>query len=429
MSEETDSRRKYKTFASLREQKGFEIARDSNAIRYLDSGQFAVRSQTGHGEYIVNINNEGDATKCTCQDYESGAKQCKHMAAIMFRVWKSSDLLQMPPPLPRKTYTQDWHSYNAAQFAERKLFPIFLHDLLNAVEEPVQAFGRPWIPLREALFCAIIKVGAKATCRQSRGEYERFAEEGLLSAKRGYVISSKVLNREDITPILHELITTSAMPLSSLETQFAVDSSGFRTTRFNSYAREKYGLGRCHVWLKAHAVTGVKTHTIVKVRITEANGPDSPQFIPLVRGVVSAGFTIEDVYADMAYCSRKHFDLADRLTFEFHVPFPSNSTGKSKGCLAYSRAFHYFQSKRKEFEEEYHLRSNVESVFSAIKMKSGETLVSHKKVAQMNELLAKIIYYNITVLIHEMYEHGIIPTFLQDDHPEILKEISYTNML
>jgi hypothetical protein len=39
-------------------------------------------------------------------------------------------------------------------------------------------------------------------------------------------------------------------------------------------------------------------------------------------------------------------------------------------------------------------------------------LKSKNPVAQVNELLAKIIAYNLTVVIHEMYENGINPEFL-----------------
>lgn len=47
-----------------------------------------------------------------------------------------------------------------------------------------------------------------------------------------------------------------------------------------------------------------------------------------------------------------------------------------------------------------------------LKRKFGETLKSKNRVAQENELLAKIIAYNLTVVIHEMYENGIEPEFL-----------------
>ena len=71
------------------------------------------------------------------------------------------------------------------------------------------------------------------------------------------------------------------------------------------------------------------------------------------------------------------------------------------------KAFHLFQANRAEFDARYHKRSNVESTIAAIKRKPGETLKSKNRVAQENELLCKILAYNLTVLIHEMYENGI----------------------
>lgn len=62
--------------------------------------------------------------------------------------------------------------------------------------------------------------------------------------------------------------------------------------------------------------------------------------------------------------------------------------------------------------EHYHKRSNVESTNAAIKRKFGKTLKSKNQIAQVNELLAKIIAYNLTVVIHEMYENGIEPNFI-----------------
>ena len=73
---------------------------------------------------------------------------------------------------------------------------------------------------------------------------------------------------------------------------------------------------------------------------------------------------------------------------------------------------YYFQLNRDEFMEHYHKRSNIEATNAAIKRKFGETLKSKNPVAQVNELLAKIIAYNLTVVIHEMYENGIQPEFL-----------------
>ena len=85
------------------------------------------------------------------------------------------------------------------------------------------------------------------------------------------------------------------------------------------------------------------------------------------------------------------------------IPFKKNATGKRGGAL-WRKTFHYFQLHKDEFLEHYHKRSNVESTFSAIKKKFGESVKSKNRVAQENELLCKIIAYNITVLIHEMVQ-------------------------
>lgn len=75
----------------------------------------------------------------------------------------------------------------------------------------------------------------------------------------------------------------------------------------------------------------------------------------------------------------------------------------------------FFQLNRDEFMEHYHKRSNIEATNAAIKRKFGDTLKSKNPTAQVNvnELMAKIVTYNLAVVIHEMYENGINSEFLQ----------------
>ena len=73
--------------------------------------------------------------------------------------------------------------------------------------------------------------------------------------------------------------------------------------------------------------------------------------------------------------------------------------------------FHYFAFNREEFLARYHLRSNVESTFSAIKAKFGAHVMSKGQIAQENEVYAKVLAFNITILIHSMFELGIEQPF------------------
>ena len=74
--------------------------------------------------------------------------------------------------------------------------------------------------------------------------------------------------------------------------------------------------------------------------------------------------------------------------------------------------YHYFQYRRDEFLSHYHKRSNVETTFHMIKAKFGDSLRSKSETAMVNEALCKILCHNLVVLIHEMFELGIDPTFL-----------------
>src|SRR5947207_15630510 len=86
------------------------------------------------------------------------------------------------------------------------------------------------------------------------------------------------------TPILKNLIAYSARPLRSVETKFAIDSSGFGSNKFERWFDQKYGVTRqkC-VWVKTHIACGTKTNIVTAVRILDKDAADSPQFIPLVR--------------------------------------------------------------------------------------------------------------------------------------------------
>jgi len=205
----------------------------------------------------------------------------------------------------------------------------------------------------------------------------------------------------------------SARPLASIEKDFATDSSGFRCSTFGNYCEEKHGTKRTRNCLKAHIITGVNTNIVADIIITDEHSADSPQFKKLMLNT-SKFFNIQEVSADLAYSSRKNLEIVDKLGGTAYIPFKKNATGKSKGAL-WRKTFHYFQLHKEEFMEHYHKRSNVESTFSAIKKKFGESVKSKNRIAQENELLCKVIAYNITVLIHEMIQLDGTSDFLSFD--------------
>lgn len=208
-------------------------------------------------------------------------------------------------------------------------------------------------------------------------------------------------------------MATTAAPLKEVETEFAVDSTGFRTRCFGAYREGKYPSNREHIWLKLHAICGVRTNIITAVKITDEFGADNPELIPLAKATAENDFDIEKLFADKGYVSKDNLNYIDQLGGTAYIPFKSNSIAKSGGSPIWRKMYFYFKMNQAEFMQNYNKRSNIESTFSAMKKKLGETLKSKNRVAQENELLCKVIAYNIMVLIQEMQELGIALNFAQ----------------
>ncbi len=318
---------------------------------------------------------------------------------------------EIEPEENEKEYPQDWSAYNLAQTEEQKLLMEFLSDLCENVEEPEYDFGRPSLPLSDMIFASALKVYSTFSLRRFTSLMEIAEDQGHIENSCSYATVSNYMNKEEVTPILHKLIELSSSPLTAVETDFAVDSSGFSTSRFGRYNDFKHGENnKYRKWVKAHLICGVKTNIITGVELTEGRKNDCPQFEPLVKKTAKQ-FNIEEVSADKAYSSRANHELVDSLDATAYIPFKSNTTGKARGSMIWKKMFHYFQMKKEEFQEHYHKRSNVETVFHMIKTKFGDSVSSKNKKSQINEVLLKILCHNICVVIQEMFELDMDPNF------------------
>ena len=249
----------------------------------------------------------------------------------------------------------------------------------------------------------------------------RFASDIRDALAKGYVSKAPSFNSvfdylqmESLTPYLKHLIAESAMPLKSIETQFAADSSGFSTTRFVRWFDVKYGGNEdWHDWIKMHLMCGTTTHIVTSVELSHARTHDSPYFKPLVEQTARAGFNMKEISADKGYISADNLQTAVDHGATPYIPFKTNVTGK-RGSELWKKLFHYYSFKREEFLVHYHRRSNVETTFSMIKAKFGERLRSKTETAQINEALCKVQCHNLCVVIQSMYELGIEPEFTSE---------------
>lgn len=392
-----------------RKLKGIQIAK-TQQIRKTDRG-YIVPSQSGHGTYVVTENRLfPNIRECTCPDYEQRKQPCKHVFAIQYILTKEVDAEGNVTitQVKRITYAQDWKNYDKAQINEKDMFLKLLHDLCENVEEPQYKFGRPTLPLGDMIFSSALKVYTGFSLRRFMSDMRMAKDKQYIADDCTYVSVSNYMRKEELAPILRKLIAMSSQPLKAVEERFAIDSSGFRTTRFNEYMVQRFHLQKNHKWVKLHICCGTKTNIITAVQIDM--GADSPQFIPLTNQTIENGFTIKEMTADKAYSSMDNYNAIQQIGGTAYIPFKSNASAPlasgHRGKL-WRKMFHYFQLNQEDFLAHYHARSNVETTFSMIKAKFSDLVRSKGSIAQENELLLKILCHNIVVLIHESFELGI----------------------
>jgi transposase len=399
-----------------RELRGLEIAA---RYKLTHRGKiWTVPSQSGKLPYTVDLGKNPPA--CSCPDNEVNRQHCKHIIAVEITIerrrgGKKNNLSEPAAAKTKKpTYKQAWKSYNAAQTNEKELLQTLLYDLCQKIEEPVQTLGRPRASLRDMVFSATFKVYSTVSGRRFASDLKEAQKKGHISKAPHHNTVFKYLELEYLTPILRDLIMWSSLPLKAIETDFAVDSSGFSTcgksvTWFNTrYGHEQDNRD----WLKLHLMTGVTTNIVTSVEISGRHANDSPYFKPLVKATAK-NFKLREVSADKAYSSRANLCLVKKHKAMPYIAFKKNAK-ESEECKVWTELFHYYSLHREEFLTSYHKRSNAESTFNMVKAKFGERLRSKTDTAQINEALCKVLCHNICCVIQSMYELGVEPNFQLD---------------
>jgi hypothetical protein len=415
---------------NAREIKALQLVAGGRITR--GNGYWLVPSQDGALRHRVVI--DGLFPSCTCDDWElrscnsAAPEPCKHILAVQEWVARLVGEEHAPPPVDpatvpptpkKKTYKQPWREYNLAQTREKGHVLAMLADLVNGLrpKEPVKrGRGRPEIPLADNVFAAVYKTYVGWSARRFMCDLQTAYEAGHLSRSMSHNSVLRALENPDLTPVLKDLIGQTALPLAAVETTFAVDSSGFTTTgKLDRWFDTKYGIERTRqVWAKVHLCTACLSNVVTAADILDQHANDSPQ-LPGLIDATAEGFKIGTVCADKAYPASTNFEAVAKHGGTLFAAFKPNTTGSVGGLFA--KMFHFFQFNREEYLRKYHARSNVESTFSGIKRVLGDTIRSKTDVAMKNEVYAKLVAWNLTCLVHAIYEMGVAPVFWQPPEP------------
>ena len=134
----------------------------------------------------------------------------------------------------KPTYRQNWPAYNKAQTTEKHRFQVLLAELCRGILEPPRkpARGQQPLSLADMVFSAAFKVYSTVSSRRFACDLGDAQAKGYIDKAPHFNSVINYLGMPELTPIFKALIAQSSLPLKSIEVDFAIDSSGFATSRF-----------------------------------------------------------------------------------------------------------------------------------------------------------------------------------------------------
>ena len=245
-------------------------------------GRYRVRSQSSDNVYTIDLDND---PTCTCPDFILTSRPCKHIfRVLLFVQWEQpqeqpqeqhrpSEGKDPPVRTKKKTYPQNWQAYDSAQTHELEHFDHLLWELCRLLIQPQYQFARPPLPIADVVYAVATKAQRGMSRRRSMTDVRRAQENGFVD----HVPADSSVSRYLSKPELKWLIIQSALPLASLEQDFAIDSSGIASTTYDRWYDHKWGrVVRKAQWVKMHLLCGVRTKIVIAADVSEAEANDSP---------------------------------------------------------------------------------------------------------------------------------------------------------
>jgi hypothetical protein len=141
-------------------------------------------------------------------------------------------------------------------------------------------------------------------------------------------------------------VEESASPLKAVESDFAVDSSGFSSCMFERWYDVKWGKMRSeYQWVKAHLMTGVTTNIVTSVEVTAPESNDCPHLAPLLEATAKR-CPVAEVSADKAYLSKRNLEVIVNAGAVPYIPFKSKHDRRRPGTVAQDVSFFSVESTR-----------------------------------------------------------------------------------
>jgi len=325
-------------------------------VKYLlDQMKFSIRVESNDAKSLLQL---------VCEANRLGAK------ATISEVGACSD---NPTPSTSEA-TLPIRTSKVIRTSRQSTFEYLLRYLCDNLEQPLQSSGRPKLPLSDVIYASVLKVYVNKSGRRASSD---ISGSKLLRTIPHHNTISRYLGLSELTPILDKLIALAASPLMPMESKFNHSVSSFSTTTYLPKP-SAYGAKPPQRWIICSALVGATTNLISLIETTSAyvgSPTEVPDLLPKV--LAPTAHKTDAALSTLA--------MWRRLCSELHQ-------GSSK----------------------LNLKPNRESAFSVIKGKFGGSVKSKEEIAQVNEILCKVVAHNLGVLATQVRNLGINPGLLAD---------------
>jgi len=273
----------------------------------------------------------------------------------------------------------------------------------NAILDMPQYEGRPRFYFGDILKSLLILSLNGLSYRLVQSDLALAKVFGIISSIPKRSTLSKYMNDKTLTKELSRLIQISAMPFLNQENTLILDSTWFGlkmyTGGYQNKPKSNPSAPPLDKTKKLHIGCLANSKIIAYAKATHGRAHDCPIFKEIVSIICNNGFIIDKCLADAGYLSKDNYALCQSLGIkDIFIDFRSNVTGKRAKSQAWRDAFHLYKKEPDIWHEDYRYRVLVESVFSTMKKKFLNWLRTKTDISRNNEILLKVLCYNLTVL-------------------------------
>ncbi len=319
------------------------------------------------------------------------------------------------PYRPREGREIDWSKYDQAQLREINDMLLTIRDAVDEAalrlgleEWHPEGPGRPPYPPADMAKALLIQQYFGVSNRVAAGLVLLFREKMAIREAPSYKAIERAYEYPEVLAILEEVLRLTQEPLKSVEHNFAADGTGLPTSVKHNWERDRDDEQERASFQKLVAMVGTTYSLVSAVEFPEnPYAHDSPFLEPLLHRTSAVYPSIGVVSLDEAFLSRENCELINAVGGIPRISLKQGITLKQKGSPAWRQMLLSFLTRPQEWLREYHMRSVVESVFSAFKRKFQRPLMRRISKRRRTEALARICTYNLRRLCYLRYLEGL----------------------